>query len=265
MLNTLPYLPHAHLPGFLSTLTPLATTNPSLFAPHLSALLKFLPGLILPSADAGPTPTVSRPNPNGSPSFAFPPPSAEPDSKGKSAATDDDDDEETNEVRKAALEFMVSLSEAKPSMVRRVDGWTAAVVRGCLEGMGELAEEDMEVWLEADVRPLTRILSVAHEASSPQKTLRTTTIRMRTNRHWTGPPLRSAANQCCHPHFSIYPACWSTMIGDCAMQASWLLLQLRREQTRSCSTSWARSWSAFLTLQYRRLSALTQGVVLVDW
>ncbi|KAI0684888.1 ARM repeat-containing protein [Cytidiella melzeri] len=147
MLNTLPYLPHAHLPGFLSTLTPLASSNPSLFEHHLSALLKFLPGLILPSADAGPTPTVSRPNPNGAPSFSFPPsPVATPDA---SAGTDDED-EETREVRKAALEFMVSLSEARPGMVRRVDGWTAAVVRGCLEGMGEFPEEDIDVWLEAD-------------------------------------------------------------------------------------------------------------------
>ena len=44
-----------------------------------------------------------------------------------------------------------SLSEARPSMVKRVDGWTAAVVRGCLEGMGELSEDDMDIWLEADV------------------------------------------------------------------------------------------------------------------
>lgn len=152
MLNTLPHLPHTHLPGFLLTLTPLATSSPSLFEPHLSALLKFLPGLILPSADAGPTPTVSRPNPNGSPSFSFPPPTALSDPKGKATATDDDEDEETNEVRKAALEFMVTISEARPGMVRRVDGWTVAVVRGCLEGMGEIQEEDMEVWLEADVR-----------------------------------------------------------------------------------------------------------------
>lgn len=153
MLNTLPYLPHAQLPGFLSTLTPLASSNPALFEQHLSALLKFLPGLILPSADSGPTPTVSRPNPNGSPSFAFPPPSASDDAKGKETAVEDED-EETTEVRRAALEFMVSLSEARPSMVRRVDGWTAAVVRGCLEGMGEFPEDDMDIWLEADVRAL---------------------------------------------------------------------------------------------------------------
>lgn len=148
MLNTLPYLPHAQLPSFLSTLTPLASSHPSLFEPHLPALLKFLPGLILPAVDSGPTPTVARPNPD-SQAFTFPP----PDVKGKGPATNDED-EETTEVRKAALEFMVSLTEARPSMVRRVDGWTAAVVRGCLEGMGEIPEDDMEIWLEAEVSML---------------------------------------------------------------------------------------------------------------
>lgn len=54
-------------------------------------------------------------------------------------------------MRKAALEFMISLSEAKPNMVKKVDGWTAAVVRGCLEGMGELRDDDLGIWLEADV------------------------------------------------------------------------------------------------------------------
>lgn len=60
-------------------------------------------------------------------------------------------DEEKEEVRKAALEFMISLSEAKGAMVKRVDGWTAAIVRGCLEGMGALGEDSLDVWLEADV------------------------------------------------------------------------------------------------------------------
>lgn len=46
---------------------------------------------------------------------------------------------------------MVTLSEAKPSMVKRVEGWTPATIRACLEGMGELPEEGLEVWLEADV------------------------------------------------------------------------------------------------------------------
>ena len=149
MLNTLPYLPHAHLPGFLSTLTPLASSHPSLFEPHLPALLKFLPALILPSVDSGPTPTVARPNPD-SQSFTFPP----PDVKGKGPAVNDED-EETTEVRKAALEFMVSLTEARPSMVRRVDGWTAAVVRGCLEGMGEIPDDEMERTIQEFSHPGT--------------------------------------------------------------------------------------------------------------
>lgn len=150
MLNTLPYLPHSHLPTFLSTLTPLASSNPTLFAPHIPALLKFLPNLILPSGDPGPTPTVARPNPSGGSSFIFPP----PDEKGKGVTSHGSpEDEEEEEVRKAALEFMISLSEARPSMVRRIEAWTAAIVRGCLEGMGEIPEEDTEIWLEADVCP----------------------------------------------------------------------------------------------------------------
>ena len=77
----------------------------------------------------------------------------------KSAASGDETDEdgmamdeEREDVRKAALEFMISLSESKPAMVRKVDGWTAAIVRGCLEGMGELGDDNLDVWLEADVR-----------------------------------------------------------------------------------------------------------------
>lgn len=154
MLNTLTYIPHARLPSFLTVLTPLATSHPYLFEPHLPALLKFLPGLILPAIDAGPTPTVARPNPD-SPVFTFPPPSAVSDPKGKATAINSDD-EEADEVRKAALEFMVTLSESKPSMARRTNGWVAAIVRGCLEGMGELLEEDTDVWLEADVSSVGR-------------------------------------------------------------------------------------------------------------
>ncbi|KAI0349043.1 hypothetical protein OH77DRAFT_1515060, partial [Trametes cingulata] len=45
---------------------------------------------------------------------------------------------------------MTTLSEAKPSMLRGVEGWVNIVVRGCLEGMGEIPEDDTEAWLEAD-------------------------------------------------------------------------------------------------------------------
>ncbi|KAI0919362.1 hypothetical protein AcV7_006120 [Taiwanofungus camphoratus] len=151
MLNTLPALPHVHLPAFLGTLTPLAGSAPGLFALHLPALLTFLPALLVPTVDAGPTPTVARPNP-GAGSFTFPPP---PPSQGgggqgagKGKAVEEDDEEE--QVRRAALEFMITLSEARPAMVKRVDGWTGAVVRGCLEGMGEIPEDETDVWFEAD-------------------------------------------------------------------------------------------------------------------
>ena len=40
-------------------------------------------------------------------------------------------------------------------MVKRVNanGWAVAVVRGCLEGMGELPEDEdsLQTWLDADV------------------------------------------------------------------------------------------------------------------
>jgi Importin repeat len=148
MLDTLPRLPNNHLPRFLNTLTPLCTTNPNLFTPHLSALLTFLPGLILPTVDPGPTPTVARPFPTAQLSFSFPPVVSQEDGN-----RDDEVDDEKMEVRIAALEFMVSLSEAKPSMVRRHDGWVPAVVRGCMEGMGSFPDDQtsLKEWLELDV------------------------------------------------------------------------------------------------------------------
>jgi len=160
VLDTLPSLPHSHLPRFLNTLTPLTTSRPQLFAPHLAALFTFLPALILPSADPGPTPTVGRPFPSLQSSFTFPPVV----SAGKEKDTSDCDiekDEEEEEVRKAALEFMVSLSEARPALVRRADGWVSAIVRGCLGGMGELRDDELGVWLEANVRfSYARMLSM---------------------------------------------------------------------------------------------------------
>jgi hypothetical protein len=48
--------------------------------------------------------------------------------------------------------FMISLSQAKPGMVRR-GGWAGAIVRVCLEGMGELSNNNLNVCLEADICP----------------------------------------------------------------------------------------------------------------
>jgi hypothetical protein len=99
-------------------------------------------------------------------------------------------DEEKEDVRKAALEFMISLSEAKVGMVRKVDGWTAAIVHGCLEGMGELADDNLDMWLEADVRPdfsffLFPIWVIDLHCSLP-RTQQTTHIRMYTIDQSTG-------------------------------------------------------------------------------
>lgn len=149
-LATLPACPSSHTTRFLNTITPLASSHPTLFAPHLNDLLRFLPGLILNKKeyDAGPTPTVARPFPTGGGSaFQFPPASGMSDFHG-----DDDDDEEREDIRRAALELMVSLSEARPSLVRRVDGWLAALIRACLEGVAELPDDDesLAAWLDAD-------------------------------------------------------------------------------------------------------------------
>lgn len=157
-LSTLPNAPHSHLTRFLNALTPLASSHPSLFAPHLQDLLRFLPALIFNKKeyDAGPTPTVSRPFPSGSSSqgqgaFQFPPVQATEEDEDEGEG--DEEEDELTQIRLAALELMVSLSEAKPGMVRRVDGWVASLVRACLEGMGELVdtEAELDAWVDAEV------------------------------------------------------------------------------------------------------------------
>jgi hypothetical protein len=138
---------------FLTTLTPLCTSHPTLFAPHLQAILSFLPQLILPAVDSGPTPTVTVPFPSSASkqsAFEFPPPST-PSTQEPEV---DDEAEARSTMRLTALEFMISLSEARPSMVRKNDNWVSVMVRACLEGMGELDEdEDINVWLKEDVSP----------------------------------------------------------------------------------------------------------------
>jgi importin-5 len=141
---------------FIQALLPLPGTHPSLFADHLGALLRFLPGLILPKMDSGPTPTAGRPFPfstgtnNGSAPTT--PPAVSSDGE--------NDGEEEEETRQLALEFMITLSEAKPSMVKKVDGWVNVVVRACLEGMSEFEEE--EGWEDEDVRTICSRRSPFH-------------------------------------------------------------------------------------------------------
>ncbi|KAG1888483.1 armadillo-type protein, partial [Suillus fuscotomentosus] len=147
MLDTLPSLPNIHLKSFLSSLTLLCSSHPNLFVPHMDALLSFLRGFIMPSVDSGLTPMVAKPFP-GTSSFTFPP------SRSGSRTPDGNDevteDKEKELVRKAALEFMVSLTEAKPALAKHSQGWTVAMVRASLEGMGELPEDTLDSWLKAD-------------------------------------------------------------------------------------------------------------------
>ena len=46
-------------------------------------------------------------------------------------------------MRKVALEYMTSLSEAKLSMVKKT---VVVIIRGCLGGIGELGEGNINVW-----------------------------------------------------------------------------------------------------------------------
>jgi len=68
---------------------------------------------------------------------------------------DNNNENEQSTLWLSALEFMVSLSEARLNMVRMVSRWTEAIVRACLEGMSKLDEDEMnglEAWLGEDVK-----------------------------------------------------------------------------------------------------------------
>ncbi|KAF4565293.1 hypothetical protein EYR36_001863 [Pleurotus pulmonarius] len=175
-----------HLAKFLTTLTPLCSSHPSLFEPHLQALLRFLPALLTPAADCGPTPTVAKPFPISSDggsngrqtAFVFPPTSPPAPSGGEpshdpSADPNDttDDDDERAALRLATLEFMVSLSEARPGMVKKVNGWVGVIVRACLEGMGEFDEsestnEGLQSWLNDDPSSPTNATTLSADTES---------------------------------------------------------------------------------------------------
>jgi importin-5 len=113
---------------------------------HLRPVLNFLPALILPSADPSLTSAVAKPFRN-SESFTI-----QPTADNSQSPTGDDTDDRVR--RKAALKFLISLSGAKLEMVRKLDGWAAAILRSYLNGMGELGNDNVNVWLEADVRPV---------------------------------------------------------------------------------------------------------------
>jgi hypothetical protein len=211
MLDTLPSLPYTHLKSFISSLTPLCQSNPNLFGPHMNALLPFLRGLIMPSADSGPTPTVAKPFPGAS-SFIFPPGVSD------TPIHDDSDAEEEEKelVRKAALEFMVSLSEAKPALAKRTEGWTAAMVRASLEGMGELPEDGLDAWLDADVGIFFRVFqefAQSHSLLSPPRMRRMRVTLTYTSTPSTELPALLEVKQCFLQHSNTSRQCLPTMIG----------------------------------------------------
>lgn len=152
-IKTLPPLATVHLPNFLRSLTPLSSSRPSLFRPHLASLLTFLFPLLLPppsSSLADATPTAAHPH-----TFSFPP---TPTSRNPGYflshldnETSTPVDEERDAVRHAALELLVSLSEARPPMVKECAGWVSGVVRCCLEGMAEIRDNHFgQGWADAD-------------------------------------------------------------------------------------------------------------------
>ncbi|KAG7091694.1 hypothetical protein E1B28_010715 [Marasmius oreades] len=162
--------PVAHLTTFISSLTPLCSAQPMLFYPHLSGLLSFLPNLVLPPAYPGPTPTSDTPF-LGRPSPSNPNPNSglgEEWNEGDGyEAIEEDEVEERSKLRLTALEFMISLCEARPSMFRRgpstpddsaaSPSWLGVVIRACLEGMAEIDEQcpygvegGLERWLRDD-------------------------------------------------------------------------------------------------------------------
>lgn len=158
-LSTTTKTVYQQITQFLTTLTPLCTSHPTLFAPHLQVILSFLPQLILPAVDSGPTPTVSRPFPSSASkqgAFVFPPPGS---SSSPPEPEIDDEAEARSTMRLTALEFMISLSEARPNMVKKDENWVSVMVRACLEGMSELDEdEDINIWLKEDVSNISIFL-----------------------------------------------------------------------------------------------------------
>ena len=151
MLSTLPSLPNVRLKTFGIPELPetLCAFNPHLFASHMDALLSFLRALIMPSAHPGLTPTVAKPFPVTTLSFSFLPQShfrraRQLQLQQQWSEDVDAEDNGKKKVRQAAIELMVSLSEAWPGLIKHVRGSTAAVVRACLEGMTEITRGSFE-------------------------------------------------------------------------------------------------------------------------
>ncbi|KZT52559.1 ARM repeat-containing protein [Calocera cornea HHB12733] len=117
-LNAVPSMPKDHLPMALQTLIPFTNARPKLFTPHLAQLLSFLLSFF------GPGPTTPTPM---NPTLVL------------------DDDRE--QAQMAGLELLVSLSESASTQCKKIPGWTASILRICMEGM---AGEELEEWDDWD-------------------------------------------------------------------------------------------------------------------
>ena len=153
---------YSHFSEFLTTLTPLCSSHPYLFQ-----------GTVDISSTVDTPHCRCRPNSNCRPAVPFSlvrrrdsrkwqvcvclsaSRSAEAAAEGSHV---DEEDDEKSSLRLSALEFMVSLSEAKSSMVKKAHGWADVIVRACLEGMGELDDDALDAWLREDVSLLFRPL-----------------------------------------------------------------------------------------------------------
>jgi hypothetical protein len=126
----------------------------------------------------------------------------------------------------AALEFVISLSEAKLSMVKEREGWESVVVRECLEGMGEFPDDiaALESWLDVEVRHILFFLaSISHQLTSLAShsllmTRPRTRTRTSTNSRYIASPALSVAKPCSHRRFNILHRCSQATIGDCSHQ-----------------------------------------------
>lgn len=140
---TLPPLTISHFPKFISIFTSLARKYALLlFYPALRVFLDLFSPVIVPST----TPTLEKPHPTWR-------------AVGLSNGSDGDNVKHKEAARKAALEFMVTLTEADPNLAQEEDHWVPTILKACLLGMSEFGNADLRVWLESAVRTPPSLLS----------------------------------------------------------------------------------------------------------
>jgi Importin repeat len=118
----------------------------------------------------------------------------------------DDERDEHSTLRLSALEFMISLSEATPNMVRKVEGWTDIIICACLEGMGEFDEDETQMSGLVKRRreyPSYHFLYLSYRLMSVESILQPSPIRVQQRRTmnnlWIGLPVRLVGGLCCPP------------------------------------------------------------------